>query len=79
MDNTCVGRGLVGAVTVGSPTNTLSNKKYMYLPGAPMAGGLSARAPSAPWLIRHCFRRHDISNSRVTVGAGENAVCVSKL
>ena len=28
MENTCVGtRGLVGAVTVGSPTNTLSNKK----------------------------------------------------
>ena len=25
------------------------------------------------------FRRHDISNSGVTVGAGENAVCVSKL
>ena len=25
------------------------------------------------------FRRHDISTSGVTVGAGENAVCVSKL
>ena len=25
------------------------------------------------------FRRHDISNTGVTVGAGENAVCVSKL
>ena len=25
------------------------------------------------------FRRHDISNSGVTVGAGDNAVCVSKL
>ena len=25
------------------------------------------------------FRRHDISNSGVTVGAGENAVCLSKL
>ena len=25
------------------------------------------------------FRRHDISNSGVTVGTGENTVCVSKL
>ena len=25
------------------------------------------------------FRRHDISNSGVTVGTGENSVCVSKL
>ena len=49
-----------------TPFDTL--KKVEYVP-----------PPTYAHLLVSIFRRHDISNPGVTVGTGENTVCVSKL
>ena len=67
-----------GVVRVRQPNGKMAMSEPFNIERGVLQGDMFSPVSFIAGLDR-IFRRHDISNSGVTVGAGENAVCLSKL
>ena len=67
-----------GVVRVRQPNGKMAMSEPFNIERGVLQGDIFSPVSFIAGLGR-IFRRHDINNSGVTVGAGENAVCVSKL
>ena len=67
-----------GVVRVRQPNGMMAMSEPFNIERGVLQGDIFSPVPFIAGLDR-IFRRHDIRNSGVAVGAGENAVCLSKL
>ena len=67
-----------GVVRVGQPNGKMAVSEPLDIERGVLQGDIFSPVSFIAGLDR-ISRRHDISNSGVTVGTGENTVCVSKL
>ena len=67
-----------GVVHVRQPNGKIAMSEPFDIERGVLQGDIFSSVSFIAGLDR-IFRRHDISNSGVTVGTGENTVCVSKL